>query len=185
MKHFKKLCLILASMAVSPTLYSQTCNDNVVASTPDSAFTVNNNGTVTHNPTGLMWKVCTEGQGWSNGSCLSVPTGYNWQQALQVPEVLNVSGGYAGKTDWRVPNVKEVMSILEVKCSNPPVNETIFNATPSGFYWTSTPTTSGSPSPTSRTRVAYYGGGLGSLIGVARDPGSNGNRYLRLVRNAP
>lgn len=182
MKITNKICLILAFYAMSVPVYSQTCNDNIIASTPDSAFTAHDNGTVTHNDTGLMWKVCSEGQTWSNGSCLSVPTGINWQQALQAPETLNASGGYAGYTNWRTPNIKELMSILEVKCTNPPINETIFNATPSDFYWSSSPTLSGFPSPSTRARVSYYGGGLGSLIGINRDPESNTNRYLRLVR---
>ncbi len=181
MKYINKLCLILVSIAVSQPAYSQTCNDNILASTPDSAFSVNNDGTVTHTGTGLMWKVCSEGQTWDNGSCLSAPTTYDWQQALQEPATLNVSGGYAGHTDWRVPNIKELMSILEVKCSNPPINENIFAATPASPYWSSSLKTDGFSTNLNYAWVIDLRSGLNLLD--ARSRGTN-FPVLRLVRNS-
>lgn len=124
---------------------AQTCNTtNTVATTPSNDFTVHNNGTVTHKPTGLMWKVCSEGQNWnsSDGSCTGAATSHSWQQALQIPPALNTGGGFATHTDWRLPNLKELMSIVELSCYSPAINQTIFNSMPSGYspiYWSSSP----------------------------------------------
>ncbi len=115
-----------------------TCNDDVLASTPDTAFTINNDGTASHTDTGLMWKVCSEGQSWSNGSCLSTPEFVNdWSEALGKVQTQNATG-YAGFSNWRLPNIKELLSIVEFKCHNPSINETVFGATPAEMYWTST-----------------------------------------------
>ncbi len=120
---------------------AQTCRTNIVATTPTIDFTVHNDGTVTHKATGLMWKVCSEGQTWnsSDGSCTGEATTHNWQQALQRPQSLNAGGGYASHTDWRLPNLKELKSIVELSCDSPAINETIFNSTPSAEYWSSSP----------------------------------------------
>jgi hypothetical protein len=114
------------------------CNLAIEASTPSTDFTVNNDGTVSHKKTGLMWKVCSEGQVWSNGSCTGVKV-YNWQQALQLPMTLNSSGGYAGYSDWRLPNIKELQSISEQQCSAPGINSSIFPSINDGSYWSSSP----------------------------------------------
>lgn len=121
--------------------HAQTCNPAALATTPDADFTVHNDGTVTHNPTGLMWKVCSEGQTWNagDGSCSGTATTHTWQAALQIPQTLNAGGGFAGHSDWRLPNLKELTSITELKCYDPAINETIFNNTPPNWYWSSSP----------------------------------------------
>ncbi len=62
----------------------------------------------------------------------------NWAAALQVCENLS----YGGHTDWRLPNFRELLSIVEWT-NGPPtlINVTEFPANaggPSGFYWSST-----------------------------------------------
>ena len=155
---------------------AQTCNANIVATTPTNDFTVHNNGTVTHKPTGLMWKVCSEGQNWnsSDGSCTGAATTHTWQQALQIPQSLNTGGGFANQTDWRLPNLKELKSIVELSCYSPAINETIFNSTPSAVYWSSSP-------------YAYY---RNTAWGVLFDYGNDyinhyrsQGRHVRLVRS--
>ncbi|MGH8500348.1 MAG: DUF1566 domain-containing protein, partial [Methylococcales bacterium] len=41
----------------------------------------------------------------------------------------------AGFTDGRLPNLKELSSIVERKCFNPAINEAVFPGTPSAFFW--------------------------------------------------
>lgn len=118
---------------------AQSCNVSIDETTPSHYFMKNNDGTVTHHSTGLMWKVCSEGQVWNEGGCDSSATAHNWQEALHIPQMLNSGGGYAGYSDWRLPNVKELMSIVEFKCVNPVMNETIFNNATSSRHWTSSP----------------------------------------------
>ncbi len=121
------------------TVASQTCKTDLPNDTPDSDFTVNNDGTVTHKTTGLMWKVCSEGQKWSAGTCTGTINTNTWKSALQMPEILNTRGGYASYTDWRLPNIKELASIAELNCYEPAINSAIFPATASSNYWSSTP----------------------------------------------
>ena len=40
---------------------------------------------------------------------------------------------------WRVPNIKELHSIVEVSCRSPAINETIFPDAESDYFWTASP----------------------------------------------
>jgi hypothetical protein len=124
---------------------AQTCDPSVPATAPASRFNDNGDGTVTDRKTGLMWKQCMEGKtghGCGDGSAEVL----NWQEALQRAE----SSDFAGYQDWRLPNIKELNSIVERKCYNPAINLTIFPNTPSSAknekiaFWTGTPSTSNS-----------------------------------------
>lgn len=125
-----------ASLLLACTLVqAQTCKTSIMASTPASDFTDNNNGTVTHNVTGLTWMRCSQGQSWNGINCTGVASKMDWQSALQVAE----NAGFAGNNDWRLPNIKELSSIVEVACFSPAINATIFPATPSHLFWSSSP----------------------------------------------
>jgi len=93
--------------------------------------------TVTDLFTGLMWKRCSEGLPFDQYCSGDLKT-YSWQEALQIPEVLNASGGYLGYTDWRLPNVKELRSIVAADLYNPAIYGFEFPKTGSIGYWTST-----------------------------------------------
>jgi ribonuclease BN (tRNA processing enzyme) len=60
-------------------------------------FIDNNDGTITDAATGLIWQTADSQQG------------LNWQEALQYAENLNL----AGHDDWRLPNAKELQSIVD------------------------------------------------------------------------
>ncbi len=117
----------------------QTCNTtSITASTPTADFIDNGNGTVTHSKTGLMWKRCSEGlsgAGCATGTAIK----YTWQGALQAAQTLNAAGGFAGFTDWRVPNQKELNSIIERRCYTPAINATVFPIFSNGAYWSASP----------------------------------------------
>ncbi|MFB9155285.1 DUF1566 domain-containing protein [Vibrio gallaecicus] len=111
-----------------------TCNDAIDKSTPDSRFTVNGDGTATDKQTGLTWMRCSIGQTWKAGSCIGSVSGHTWQQALTLAK----AHAFAGENDWRLPNIKELNSIVEVSCINPAINSVIFPNTASD-YWSSSP----------------------------------------------
>ena len=141
------MAFILSIMQVSVAQAAQKCQSAIPKTTPTANFTVHNDGTVTHNPTSLMWKVCSEGQTWqsSDGSCSGKVTTHTWQAALQISQTLNTQGGYAGHTDWRLPNINELDSIAELSCYSPAINTEIFNNTPAiSFYWSASPVANGS-----------------------------------------
>lgn len=141
---FKKsfaLCLFVLFFSVAGVIATaaQTCNPKIIETTPTSRFTDNNDGTVTDTKTGLMWKKCSEGQigaGCTGGLIIAC----TWEGALQQAQAVNAGGGFAGYTDWRVPNVKELRSIVEEKCYGPAINLTVFPGTPSRAFWSSSPT---------------------------------------------
>jgi len=84
-------------------------------------FTDNYDGTVTDTSTGLMWQQ-------------TVSSIYSWEQSLAYCEDLNL-GGY---TDWRLPTIKELRSIVDYSRYDPSINMNYFPNTVSGFYWSST-----------------------------------------------
>ena len=106
---------------------------SVAESTPTSAFVDHNDGTVTHSLTGLMWKRCA--QGLSGADCATgTATKMTWSAALAVA----VADAAAGYRDWRLPNKKELESIVESCGFNPAINQTVFPATPtsySSYFW--------------------------------------------------
>lgn len=112
---------------------------SIPATTPDSQLTDNADGTVTDTKTGLMWKQCSEGL--SGSDCaMGIALPYNWATALNRAQTVNtLEGGFAGYTDWRLPNIKELQSITEKQCSAPAINLTRFpNTAAESAYWSST-----------------------------------------------
>ncbi len=83
---------------------------------PDPRFTDNGDGTVRDNLTGLIWL--------QRGKCLSHDGKVSWGEALRRAAELAdghddcrlSDGSTAG--DWRVPNVRELMSLVEVGSSS-------------------------------------------------------------------
>ncbi len=122
-------------------------------------LTDNGNGTVTDSGTLLTWQ-----QG--ENSLMA------WETALTYCEGLSL----AGQTDWRLPNIKELFSLVDDTRYNPSINTTYFPSTGSkyyGAYWSST-TNAGHPS------VAQYVSFGNAYTGVIYDKASS--LYVRCVR---
>ncbi len=105
-------------------------------------FFDNGDGTVTDKATGLMWEQADSGRG------------MNWEDALAYAE----SATTAGYNDWRLPNIKELQSIVDYRYSpsaseaanlGPAIDTTFFNITAIesgttdydpdyGYFWSST-----------------------------------------------
>lgn len=138
---FTKKMLLTGLLALSPLVgdSAQICQTGTIpATTPDANFTDNTDGTVTDSKTSLMWKRCSEGQVWNGVTCNGNATRYSWQAALQQAQTLN-AGGFSGYNDWRVPNLKELLSIVEGQCFDPAINLHIFPNTSNRTFWTSSP----------------------------------------------
>ncbi len=129
---------VLGALSVAGLAQAQSCPAGYPLTTPDGDFADAGNGTVRHIPTGLVWKRCAEGQTWDGSTCQGTAGSYTWQQAFQQADAVNAAG-YAGQTDWRVPNLKELRSIVERGCVNPSINLTQFPATPASFFWSGSP----------------------------------------------
>jgi hypothetical protein len=130
-KVFKILFITIFTIFVSTNLYSQTCKSYITNEWQDSRYTDNGDGTITDKTTKLMWKKCSEGQSsfdCSNGSA----SNYNWKNALSLNNSI-----FAGHSDWRLPNIKELGSLVSFNCYNPSINKTMFPNTPDSFFLSS------------------------------------------------
>jgi len=78
--------------------------------------------------TGLMWAADGNGYGCKNGLTA------NWAAAL----VWANDMFWAGFTDWRIPNIIELLSIVNFTRWDPAINPTLFPNTHFNEYWTST-----------------------------------------------
>lgn len=107
-----------------------------------NAFTDNDDGTITDGATGLMWARDDSGG--------DAPGGLDWAEALAWVEARNTLE-YLGYSDWRLPEVKELQSIVDYTrspgSSGSAAIDPLFNATgiineagasDFGFYWSST-----------------------------------------------
>ncbi len=115
---------------------------------PSPRFTDNGNQTVTDNLTGLMW---TKDANLPGGS-------RTWQQALDYVVSMNTGAGTYGYTDWRLPNRKELFSLVDRAMYNPSLpSGHPFTNVQSSTYWSSTSYASG----TSSAWIVYmYVGGV-------------------------
>lgn len=130
--------MLSAGFALGAACTAANPNPNMTESTPTSAFTVHGDGTATHSLTGLMWKRCVEGL--SGAACTTGTAATMTWSAAHAAAVADRTGGYA---DWRVPSRNELQSIIEYCGWGPPINQTVFPATPGlGFpepvFYTST-----------------------------------------------
>lgn len=128
---------------VAAGVIAQTCPAGYPRSTPNSDFADTGSGTVRHIPTGLVWKRCAEGQTWDGATCQGAAAEYDWQQALQRADAVNAGAPgtwNAGQTDWRVPNIRELKSIVESGCYLPTINPTQFPGTSTvANFWSGSP----------------------------------------------
>jgi hypothetical protein len=99
---------------------------------PDVRFTSNGNGTTTDNLTGLIWL--------HNADCFGVKT---WENALTACNSLSdgscelTDNSIAG--DWRLPNIKELQSLIDYGVVNPAVKSGRRVQCATGhYYWSST-----------------------------------------------
>jgi hypothetical protein len=110
-----------------------------------ASYTDNGDGTVTDNISGLMWEKLAD-----DGSIHDKDTTYTWANAFSNKIATLNSSNFAGYNDWRLPNIREVQSIINFGVVNPSTYSQFFNgcmagctvATCSchtiGSYWTST-----------------------------------------------
>jgi hypothetical protein len=132
MKLLKIIVTLGCLVCLVATVQAQTCNAFIHSeSTPTVEFIDAGDGTVTHLRTGLKWKRCAEGQTWNGSTCTGPASNLSWQYALFAAR----ASSFAGYTDWRLPNAKELESILEGKCYDPSVNASIFPNTPASNFW--------------------------------------------------
>lgn len=104
-----------------------TGSDGAVQKGATRSFTDNGNGTITDITTGLMWEKKSD-----DGSIHDKDNTYTWgstsnpypmngTMVATFLAALNAGSGFAGYTDWRIPNVNELQSLVNYGATNPSV----------------------------------------------------------------
>jgi hypothetical protein len=143
------------------------------------SYTDNGDGTITDNNTGLMWEKKS-----NDGSIHDKGTEYTWSEAFTVFIAALNAAGFAGYTDWRLPNVRELQTIANYEYAAPSVSPT-FNTgcvasctvltcscTGPASYWSST--------TSAHNRAAWWY--VGFFIGGAGVDGPSQKDRVRAVR---
>ncbi len=120
--------------------------DGAVSSGAVRQYVDNGNGTITDTKTGLMWEKLSR-----DGSIHDSAIVYSWYAAFTTKIAgLNGGSGFAGYTDWRLPNRFELETLAHLGRLNPCIDPAFNTAcapsctvltcscTQSSSYWTST-----------------------------------------------
>ncbi|MBV1909870.1 MAG: DUF1566 domain-containing protein [Kangiellaceae bacterium] len=127
--------LVVIIILLIGELRAQDCFDNIRPTAPDERFLDHLDGTFTDRKTGLIWSRCFLGQSWTEDGCEGDIVVRGWDVVLAQTE----ESEYAGMTDWRVPNIKELRSIIEQSCIQPETNLNFFVDIGAASVWSSTP----------------------------------------------
>jgi len=130
----KKLITTALIGLFSTGAFAQECSLDITKTAANSRYVTNSNGTFTDQLTGLTWMRCLVGKTWdsSTSSCTGTADKYFWQSALTMVESVNDENGnhalhkFAGEDKWRMPNIKELVSLKEVACHSPAVSTKVF-----------------------------------------------------------
>lgn len=161
----------LAVGGTDKTFYCMCVRDNTDYG--QNSFTNNGDGTITDAATGLMWAQDDSGEG------------LNWEEALAWVQTRNAEE-YLGYGDWRLPNAKELQSIIDYTRSPETTGsaaiDPLFNATSITneggvtdypYYWSGTThlqfTDAQHPSLVKNAAYISFGRALGYLDNQWRD----------------
>lgn len=133
-------------------------------------FRDNKDGTITDRATGLTWQQADSGRG------------LNWQEALAYCESLVL----AGRDDWRLPNVKELQSIVDytrspTSTASAAIDPTFSVTAVESYYWSSTTHLDG-PGSHAMRNAAYVA--FGRAMGYMKGPRSGGTAEFMDVHGA-
>lgn len=123
----------------------QTCVETQTASHADGQFIDRKDGTLLDVTTNLLWSKCNVGETYNttldkcDGSATKFST---WKEALDATTDTNITT-IGEHTGFRLPNIKELTSIVDYRCSNPTINLDYFPTTMNDPYWTNTPDAQG------------------------------------------
>ncbi len=88
---------------------------------------------------------------------------------------MNSGAGYKNHTDWRLPNINELESLVDLSVTNPAINTTVFPSTQAEAYWSSTTYT--------LTLHPDWAGDVYFSSGTPSVDGKSNPAFVRLVRS--
>jgi hypothetical protein len=144
-------------------------------------YSDNGDGTVTDPTTGLQWIRCSMGQTWDGTTCTGTASNHSWDQA----NVLTSTVAFAGQSDWRLPNIRELTTIVDRSILGPAIDRIAFPNTTSSDFWSASAYANDSSrawhvefgygnafhinkSAAYQVRLVRAGQSFGSLMGITR-----------------
>jgi hypothetical protein len=130
--------------ATGQTTVRRTGDDGAIQAGATLSYT-DNGETIIDNNTGLEWEKKSD-----DGSINDKDTTYTWENAFAVHVAGLNTALFAGHNDWRLPNVKELQSIVNYENFSPSVSSAFNNScdpgdtvtdgscTAASSYWSST-----------------------------------------------
>ena len=82
----------------------------------------------------LVWMRCSAGQSWDGTTCSGHVRKFDFGGAIAFAQQKAADTGKA----WRVPNAKELYSLVDNARPSPAIDTDVFPGTPASLYWTST-----------------------------------------------
>ncbi|MEZ8771904.1 DUF1566 domain-containing protein [Vibrio sp. 10N.247.310.17] len=134
------ICLGALTALLCGNVFAQTCVTTQPASIKDGQFIDRKDGTLLDVTTNLLWSKCNVGESYNSAQdkCEGTALKYkNWQDALNATKDTSLTT-IASQTGFRLPNIKELSSIVEYRCTKPAINLTYFPTTTNEPYWTNT-----------------------------------------------
>ena len=117
---------------------STTSSNKLTTTTAAKNQQHSNDDSIIETTTGLAWQRCLLGQ--SGDNCeLGTPQRFTWAEALTNPILATPNAEQANKKDWRLPNIRELASIVELGNSNPAINASLFPNSSTSQIWSSSP----------------------------------------------
>jgi len=166
--HFTQAQSVLKSMKRLPdtgqtTSYTNTPGEDADYNINPPFYLNNGNGTITDTITGLMWQQVDGGE-------------MTFDKATTYTNDL-VLGGFS---DWRMPTVLELHSILHLDKNNPALNTTFFTSPSAQYWWSSQKQVNDA----TKAWVTNAGGGVGNHpISETVSAGGTKKFHVRAVRD--
>lgn len=87
--------------------------------------------------TNLIWRRCVEGMTWNGTTC--TPESVSGETYFMFQEALQRASNQAAQTKkaWRLPNIKELTSLMDYSQANMAIDPNAFPATPNAQSWSS------------------------------------------------
>lgn len=130
--NMKKIIFFVCGLGLSvgQTAAFAACLSTLKTSAPNSRYEVQaNTSQIKDVQSQLIWQRCAVGQTWNGSHCTGTEKSLTWAQALQEAKA---------QAGWRLPNIKELKSLVEVACYDPAINTSLFiGIAATQGYWTS------------------------------------------------
>jgi hypothetical protein len=130
-------------------------------------------GTVIDTRTDLQWMRCLLGATWTHRGCSEETAKYPWGSIHESVQQFNQRGGFAHHTDWRVPTLEELKTLI-IQGERPAIDRYAFPGTPGAFVW----------SGTAQSLYSDYAWYVDFCTGHVNYLNKYGAGSLRLVRSA-